>query len=285
MLKTASYVFVGNTIIAIAVRAFVIPVGLVMGGATGIGLTVNHYMPELELSTIIFVCNAILFLLGAIVLGKKFALKTVLSTIFYPVMLEVVGRIPGIGAITDNALLAVVYAGILLGFGIGIIMRAGASTGGSDIVALVLSKGTRIKVAICMYIVDFIIIGLQIPISTGEEVLYGILALIISTIVLGRVVVLGQSQIQLFIVSKKHQEIRCRLLEDVDVGVTLLHIETGLESREQNAVLCVIPNRKLHDINKMIQEIDAKAFMTISQIHEVKGRGFTLERIDKVRKV
>lgn len=280
-LVTVLHVLLGNAILAFVVNAFVIPAGLVMGGATGLGLTINYYVPSLDLSVIIFGFNIVLFGLGALVLGKKFAVTTILSTIFYPLSLEIISRIPGIDSITENVLLAVIYAGILLGLGIGIIIRAGASTGGSDIIALIINKGLHIPVAICMYIVDFTIIGVQIPISTAEELLYGILALILCTVVLGRVTVVGQAQIQLFIISDAYQEIRSGLLEEMEVGATLVRIETGLEQKDQSAVLCVIPNRKLHDVKVMVQKIDSQAFFTITQINEVKGRGFSIDRYDK----
>lgn len=280
-IKTVLGVLVGNTILAFVVVAFVLPSGLVMGGATGLGLAITHYLPGLELSAVILGINMLLFILGALILGKKFALTTIISTVFYPMMLKLLGYIPGIDGITDNILLAVVYAGLLLGLGIGIIIRAGASTGGSDILALLMQKGFHIPVAICMYIVDFVIIALQVTFATAEELLYGILALIICTMVLGRVTVMGQAQMQLFIISKHYEVIKQRLLTEMEVGATLVRIETGLLEREESGVLCILPNRKLYDVNRMIHEVDPKAFVTITKINEVRGRGFTLDRKDK----
>ncbi len=280
-IKTVLGVLFGNTVLAFVVVAFVIPSGLVMGGATGFGLAVIHYMPQWELSVVVFVINAILFIFGAMVLGKKFALTTLLSSVFYPVMLKVLGYIPGIDSLTDNVLLSVIYAGLLLGLGVGVVIREGSSTGGSDILALIMQKGLHVPVAICMYIVDFAIIAIQVTFCTGEQLLYGILALIICTVVLGRVAVMGQAQMQLFVISKHYQEIKKKLLADMEVGATLVHIETGLLEKTESAVLCVLPNRKLFGVNQMIMQIDPKAFVTITQINEVRGRGFTLDRKEK----
>ncbi len=278
MIQTVLSVLFGNAVIAFVVVAFVLPTGLVMGGATGFGLTIHHYLPSLDISTIIFIINMILFILCIFILGKKFALTTILSTVFYPLMLKILGLIPGIGDITDNMLLSVIYAGLLLGLGVGIIIRAGSSTGGSDIIALIIQKKLHIPVAICMYIVDVIIIAMQASFATGEEMLYGILALLISTTVLGKVAVMGQSQMQIFVISNEYKAIKSCLLSEMEVGATLVKIETGLEELEQSAVLCILPRRKLFDVNTMIQKIDPKAFITISQINEVRGRGFTLDR-------
>ncbi len=158
------------------------------------------------------------------------------------------------------------------------IIRAGSSTGGSDIIALILNKTTHMPVSVTMYIVDFAIIGLQIMFCTSEQLLYGILALILTSMVIGRVTILGQAQTQLFIISKEYRKIKEELLNDVQVGVTLMQIETGLEGVAQSGVLCVIPQRKLFTVKEKIQEIDTNAFITITRISEVKGRGFTLER-------
>lgn len=272
-------VIIGNIILAAAVAAFVIPHNLVMGGATGLGLTINHYLPEIELSMIIFAVNIILFILGALTMGKKFALTTIISTILYPVFLGVMQRMPGIENVTDNVLLAVIYNGLLIGLGVAMIIRVGSSTGGSDIIALIMNKKMHISLAVGVYLVDFVIIALQMSYSTAEQIMYGVLVLIIVTIVIGKVTVLGQSQIQLFIISEKYDEIKENLLNQHVVGATMVKIETGRQGKEQNAVLCIIPNRKLYTINEAIHQIDSHAFVTISQIHEVRGRGFTMDRI------
>ena len=108
--------------------------------------------------------------------------------------------------------------------------------------------------------------------------MYGILVLIVSTAALNRVMLMGQSQIQLFIVTEKYEEVKEKVLTEIDAGVTMVHIETGYGAKQQKGVLCVIPNRKLYPVNQMVQMIDPQEFITITQINEVRGRGFTIER-------
>ena len=139
-IKTILGVLVGNLVLSFAVAAFTVPNGIIMGGATGIGLTISHYFP-VNLSLIILAINAVLFVLGAVFLGKKFALTTIISSFIYPIFLSMVQSIPGIDKVTENnAMLAALYGGVLLGIGIGLVVRVGASTGGTDILALVLHK-------------------------------------------------------------------------------------------------------------------------------------------------
>ena len=277
-LETVLGVLVGNIVLAFTVAAFMVPHGIIMGGATGIGLTISHYLP-VQLSLIILIVNACLFLLGAVTLGKKFVITTIASTFLYPACLSVMQAIPGVTQLTDNIMLATLYGGALLGLGVGVIVRVGSSTGGTDILALVFNKWFHVSVAVLMYIVDFTVLGAQMLFSDTEQIMYGILALVIETAILNRVMLMGQSQIQLFVISERHEEIRERMLKEQDVGVTMVHVETGYGKEEQKAVLCIIPNRKLYATNEMIHTIDEKAFITISQINEVKGRGFTMERV------
>lgn len=276
-IKVLAGVLAGNAMLAVAVAAFMVPNGIIMGGATGIGLFVTHYISA-NLSVVIFIINAILFVLGACTLGKKFAFTTIISTFTYPVFLAMAQAVPGITTLTGNKMLAAIYGGLALGIGVGLVVRQGASTGGTDIIALVLHKFLHSPVAIFMYAVDFVVLGSQIFFSDSEQVLYGILALMIMTAAMNRVVLFGQSQIQLFIISEEYEEIRISLLENMDVGATMVHIETGYGKEHQKGVLCVIPHRKLYAVNEMVKKIDNKAFTTISQIKEVKGRGFSLER-------
>lgn len=276
--NTVFGVLVGNAILAFTVVAFIVPHGVIMGGATGIGLTIAHYVP-VDLSIIIFIVNSILFVLGATVLGKKFAVATIASTFIYPTFLSIVQKIPGIDGLTDNLMLATLYAGALLGVGIGLIVRVGSSTGGTDVVALVLNKWFHIPVAGLLYVIDFLVLGGQVFFSDTEQIMYGVLMLVLETAILNKVMLLGQSQIQLFIISEEYEHIREKMLKELDAGVTMVHVETGYGQENQKGVLCIIPNRKLYSVKELVQSIDPKAFITITQINEVRGRGFSMERV------
>lgn len=277
-LETVIGVLLGNLLLAFTVVAFIVPHGIIMGGATGIGIVVSHYLP-IQLSVAVFGINACLFVLGALTLGKKFVVTTIASTFLYPVCLSVMQAVPGLTSLTDNMMLATLYGGAVLGIGVGIIVRVGSSTGGTDILALVLNKFFHLNLAALLYVVDFLVLGAQMIFSGTEQIMYGILMLVIETFVMNRVMLMGQSQIQLLIISEKYEEIRVRMLKEQDVGVTMIHVETGYGKEEQKAVLCIIPKRKLYATNEMVHLIDEKAFLTISQINEVKGRGFTMEKL------
>lgn len=277
-LITLGGVLLGNIILAVAVAAFIVPNGAVMGGATGIALTITHYI-KAPLSAVLLGVNVILFLSGVFFLGKKFAVTTILSTFLYPVFLSIVQKIPGIATLTDNQMLSTLYAGALMGIGVGIIVRVGASTGGTDIIALILNKVCHLPVAPLLYVIDFLVLASQVVFSNAEQVMYGLIILVLTTVLLNKVMLLGTSQIQLFIISEKYEEIREDLLNRLDLGTTMIYIENGYRHEKQKGVMCIIPNRKLYSTKEMVHSIDPYAFITITQINEVRGQGFSLERI------
>jgi uncharacterized membrane-anchored protein YitT (DUF2179 family) len=276
-IKTVSCILLGNLTLAFLVSAFVIPHGIVMGGTTGIGIMMSKILP-VEPALFVLALNLILLFLGLLILGKKLFLTTVVSSVLYPALLALMQRIPGIDRLTDDTLLAALFAGCLLGISIGLVMRVGASTGGTDIVNLILHKWFHLPISFFVYLVDILIILGQVFISDPEQILLGLALLIIETLVFEQVTVFGKSQIQIFAVTARFEEVRHALLTDLEAGVTMTMIETGALAKSQKAVLCVIPPRKLHAATKAICKIDPNAFITITKIKEVRGRGFTLER-------
>lgn len=276
-LQTCLFMLLGNSILAFLVAAFIIPHDIIVGGTTGIGIVLGELL-QMDTAAMVLVLNIALLIFGGIVLGKKFFLTTVTSSVLYPVLLALMQRIPGITTLTDNTLLASIFAGILLGISLGLVMRVGSSTGGLDVVDLVMNKWLHIPVSICVYITDFIVIGGQAIVGTAEQLLYAIIVLILESFVLNQVMIFGQSQIQIFAVSDKYEEIRRRILSELQAGATMVNIETGCLGNRQLGVLCVIPPRKLYAAKELIQSIDPDVFITVTQIKEVRGRGFTLER-------
>ena len=270
----------GNALLAFLVAAFIIPHDIIMGGTTGIGIVLHKAIPGMDVSAFVLILNVILLIIGMFTLGKKFAVTTVASSFLYPVLLGIFQRLPGIETMTDNSLMAAMFAGSLMGVALGLVMRVGSSTGGMDIVTLVLNKYTHISVSIWLYITDFIVIGGQALFCPAEQTLLGIIVLVLETIVLDKAMILGKSQIQIYVISEEHEKIRQLLTQQLDFGVTMTLIETGWLGKAQKAVMCVIPQRKLYAATEMIQNIDPGAFITITQIREVRGQGFTLEPKD-----
>ena len=273
-----SAILAGNILLGFAVAAFILPSGVIMGGATGVGIVLARFIP-LDTATIVLCVNLMALALGWAVLGWRFVVATIASSLLYPIFLGAAQRIPGIDQLTADPLLAALLGGGLVGIAVGLVMRVGSSTGGTDVVNLVLHKWTHIPVSAAVYLTDIVIMGAQALFSDPEQILYGVVLLVVETIALDRVMLLGQSQTQLFVVSSQYEKLRQKCLTELQAGTTMVYIETGRTRTLQRGVLCVIPPRKLYAAQALIQSVDPHAFLTITQIKEVRGQGFSSERI------
>ena len=275
--KTALCILMGNALLAFAVAAFILPHSLVMGGTTGIALVLGRFLP-VNTALIVLVLNTVLLVLGLLILGKKLFLTSIASTFLYPAFLALFQTLPAIAHLTANRLLAALFGGGLMGLAMGLVMRVGSSTGGTDISNLIFAKLTHRRVAFFVWLSDLAIVAAQAFVSDAESILIGIVVLVLESIVLDYVTVFGQAQIGLYIISERAEAIKEYFLGELQAGVTMQPIQTGLRGKEQKAVLCIIPPRKLYAANEMINRIDPAAFITITKIKEVRGKGFTLSR-------
>ena len=270
-------VLAGNTLYALGVALFLLPAGLITGGTTGLGLVAEHFF-HVPLTAFVAVFNLAMFLVGLLVLGKVFALTTIISSFYYPFILEVIQRTIGEVRLTDDPLLATVLAGLMIGAGIGMVIRAGASTGGMDIPPLVLQKKLNIPVSLSLYVFDCGILLLQALFSNVEQVLYGLVLVLLYTLTLNKALMLGTGQMQLKVISSHYEEISREIQQKMDRGVTLFTSAGGYAGREGSTVLTVVDRRELPKVTELVSQVDPNAFMVVSQVNEVRGRGFTLPK-------
>ena len=270
-------IILGNALYALTVVLFLVPSGLITGGATGIALAVNKAV-GLPVSGVLFVINITMLVLGWIVLGRRFAVTTVASTILSPMFLALWERVFTGFVLTDDLVLNTIFAGFGVGISLGITIRAGASTGGMDIPPLVLNKYFHIPVSASMLVFDLLILCLQAAFSPLQQCLYGIVLVIVYTIVLDKVLIFGTTRTEVKIISKYSDEIREAILSQLDRGVTVLHGEGGFRHDPEQVLLSIISNRQLPKLEKLAHAIDPACFMIVSHVTEVSGRGFSLEK-------
>ena len=273
-LLSAFLVVAGNILYALSVKLFVLPSNLMSCGTTGIALVINH-LTELPVSTFIFCFNVAMLLLGWWILGRQFAMSTVFSSLFYPLALEFLNRTLGDVHITDNMLLIVIFAAMGLGLSLGMVIRGGASTGGMDIPPLILKRFFRIPVSMSLWVFDFCILLSQMMFHPIEDLLYGVLLIIIISITLNKILLLGTSKTEVKIISEKAVRIRDAILSQVDRGVTMLHGQGGYSHQDTEVILSIVSNHELPKIERLARDIDPDCFMIINRVSEVWGRGFS----------
>ena len=287
-------ILAGNAITAAGTAFFLDPNGFVMGGVTGLGIFIRSMIPETvawrswAVNITVYAANIILFVIGAIFLGKKFALATFAGTILYPAFMSVFkiandaylaynGNVPmGATLSGDASILAIIFGAGCYGMGIALVMRIGASTGGTDIPALIANKFFGVSVAVSLWVIDFVIILLNFFTgSSVNDILWGIVVILVTSIVLEILLPVGVKKMQVKIVSKKFPEIRDMIMQKLNRGVTLLYGQTGFLKEDCSLLLTVVSKRELVKLKEETHKIDPEAFLMVSVISEVQGRGFS----------
>ena len=282
--KVLLFTLIGNTMLAFAICAFVVPQNFMMGGASGIALAVQHWLP-IRLSVLSAVINGALFCLGWAFLGWQFAARSLVSTIVYPLIMAVFEELPVATLFAEeNELLCALYAAALVGAGIGLVVRVGGSTGGMDIPPCILQKYKGIPIGKSLLWFDGAIILAQVLMQGIDGVLYALLILVLTSVVVDHTVVSGEQKVEILIISSEYEAIRREILSTQDCGVTLLDIETGYLGEKSKALLSVVYAKKYPEIRNAALKIDPRAFLVTSDVRNVNGVGYTLSRAEHAPK-
>lgn len=275
VIRDGLYLVVGNFILAIAIGYFIVPFKILSGGVAGVAVAISPIVP-LSIPTIINIIILITFILGAIFLGKDFVLKTIVSSILYPVFLGVLRHYPI--TINISPVLASVYAGVIGGLGIGLVFRQGGSTGGMDVFPLIVNKYTHIRVSTLILIVDGMTVLLGLYSYGIEAVLIGLLSVYATGMTIDKVVVArGTHAKTVYIISDFFQPILERIHQELDRGATIIAAKGGFTGEEKNMILTVIPANQYPLLQSIVHESDKSAFMIVSDATEVWGEGFSME--------
>ena len=273
-------VIIGNAMYAAVAVLFLLPSGLPTGGTTGIALLVNR-LTGLSVSMFVLGFNIVMLVVGFIFLGKKFAFTTIVSTFTYPICLELFGQIFANVHLTDDIWLNTIFSGLGIGVGLGSVIRMGASTGGMDIPPLILNKYFKIPVSVSLNAFDICILLGQAILIPPEMLLYGVILVITYTTVLNKVLLLGGSKMEVKIISRNPEPIRQAIIGHLDRGLTILRAEGGYSQEDRQVLLVVVSNRELHQLERIVKNIDPESFVIVSEVREVSGRGFSLTKEHK----
>lgn len=277
--KILIYTLLGNTMLAFAVCAFIVPQDFMLGGTSGIALTVRHFLP-IRLSIISAVAGGSLFCLGWAFLGWKFAANSLLSTIIYPIVMGIMEVSP-VGTLFagEDKLICALYCSLLIGIGIGLVIRVGGSTGGMDIPPVILQKYRGIPVGKSLMFFDGAIVAAQVLLKGTDGILYSLLILVLTSVVIDHTIVSGEATVQIIIISPEYERIRHEILDNINCGVTMMDMETGLTGEKRQAILSVVYAKKYPEIRDAALKIDKTAFIIASDVKNVNGQGYTLERV------
>ncbi len=273
--KAYSLILIGTFIMSAGFVLFISPYKLAPGGVYGVAIILHHLF-DLPIGVLGLTMDIPLTLLGLYFLGPKFGIKTVfgfISTSLWITLLEYTwGYEP---LVADETLLSSIFGGLLIGLGLGLVFKSRATSGGSDIVAMIIAKYTRMPVGQLLIIVDSVIVlfGL-IAFQDWKIPLYSWIVIFITGKVVDIVLEGVSYEKSLFIISDKHEQIRDKIINDLERGGTYVN-GTGMFSHEDRPIIWTTVNRREFAILKdYIRDVDPKAFMTAIDAHEILGEGF-----------
>ena len=253
-------IILGALIGGAAYPLFMTPNKIAPGGITGIATILNHLF-QWPVGTVTLILNVPLFLISYRAMGRIFAFRSLVATLFFTLFIDVLPLQP----MTTDPLLGALYGGVMLGAGLGLIMRGGATTGGSDMVARMVNKRFQfISTGSFLFAIDFAV-----------EALYSLICIFLSARIMDTIIIGFSSNKACFIISSRWQEISDRIMRDMDRGVTQLTARGAYTGAERPTLLCVIGRSEIMALKRILREEDEKAFVIIVEAHEAIGDGFT----------
>lgn len=274
---------VGAFILASGFVFFIDPHKIAPGGVYGIGIIVHYltkgmfsWAPEgLPIGTVGLILNIPLTMIGIKLLGPRFGVKTVIGFILTSIFIDAQHYLFGYEPLVDDALLSSIFGGVLIGFGLGLIFKSKATSGGSDIIAMIIAKYTRLPLGQLMIYVDSAIVLIALAAFQDWKIpLYSWIVIYITGKVIDMTIQGVSYDKTLFIISDKYDEIRDKLIIDLDRGGTLINAVGMYKGREKKIIFTNVSRREVHMLRDFIEQIDPRAFITVIDANEILGNGF-----------
>lgn len=261
----------GCFLVAVAYNLFLANNNLVPGGMSGLAVVLN-YLFDINNALFVFIAGIILLILSYFLLGKEKTKYSVLGTIIFPIFMELTVHINKIIPMdTSELLLSTLFGGVIYGFGLGMILKAGFTTGGSDIINQILSKYLKLSIGKCMLITDGLIILTSAFTFGVIHLMYSIVVLYIISLMSDRVILGISDSKAFFIITEKDEEIKDYVLDVLGHGATIFKAKGGLNEKNQNVLMCVLPTKDYYKLKAGINEIDNEAFFVATDAYEVFG--------------
>ena len=268
--KECSIVTIACIVMAFNINYFFLGNKLGQGGVSGLSL-ILHYLTNIDISYIYLGLNIPLIIIAYIFIGKNFVFKTLFATIILTIFLKVFGSFRGP---IDDILMASIFGGGINGIAIGIIFYAGGSSGGTDIIAKIINQHYGVAIGKVLLTIDFIILSMVAFIFGKVIFMYTLISLLVSSKMIDIIQEGIYSAKGVTIITNRGEELRKKIMEDTGRGITLINAKGAYTQKEIGMLYCVVGKYQLMKVKSIVKEIDPMAFMIVSQVHEVIGKGF-----------
>ena len=269
-LASTVQIVLGCALGALAYPLFLVPNHIAPGGLTGLA-TVLNYLFHWPVGTTSLLMNIPLFIIGYRAMGRVFVIRSLVATVLFSVLIDLIPLPP----MTQQPLLGAVFGGVLLGAGLGLILRGGATTGGTDMVArMIHNRFQHISVGAILFLIDCCVVLMAGFFIEAEYALYAVASLYASSRLIDVVMVGLAREKACYIISTQHERVKQEIMQKLDRGVTVLRAEGGYSGQERPVLLCVLSAQEMGRLKAIVREADEDAFLFISDAHEVLGEGF-----------
>ena len=271
LLKDYALIVLGTFLAALSLPLFFLPYDIAPGGISGISTVLASVLP-LSVGLISFVLNVPLFLIGWRTVGWRFAVRSFIAMSLMSLFIDLVP----VRDVSGNVMLASVFGGVLLGVGLGLVVRAGATTGGTDMAAkMIHSRVAFLPIATILFMIDGLVVAVAALVFGLQAALWALISLFVSSQAMDSVIKGFNTAMQFMIISRDAEEIVRRIHTEIDRGCTRLMAEGTYSRLPVGTLLCVVSRTEAPRLKKLVAEVDPQAFVTVCNVHEALGEGFT----------
>lgn len=286
ILKEYSVMAFALALYVFAWTGFLIPNQIPGGGVTGMSSIIN-YAFGIPISYSYLTINALLLVAGTIIMGKGFGFKTIYCVLVSTLYFQIFPLIPWVSNIDDNLINSIIGGG-LSGIGISLVFTQGGSTGGIDIIALVINKYKEVSPGRVFMVSDFLIISsvLLLPDKSLQDIVYGYVVTVAFSYTIDQFLTGAKQSVQMLIITSKYEEVANKLCYELDKGVTAINSLGWYKKSESMIIMVVTRKHLMHEVMAAVKEIDSKAFLTVSTVMGVYGEGFEQVKVkSKTKKI
>lgn len=283
-IQSYGLIFLGAFLIAAAFVLFITPYRIVPGGVYGAGVVLNYLFPSTQVGTWGLMLDVPLLITAFLLFGRVFGGKTVFAALLCPVIMDTmtyfVGSDPStmLGGridLSNDVLLSCLFGGVVLGAGMSLVLKSRATSGGTDIIAMIVSRYAKMPIARALLIVDSLVVVFGLVVLGDWKLpLYSLVTIFVATKVIDLVLEGGSGDKLVFILSDQHNEIRKFILEDLSRGGTYIHSAGMYTHASKEMIFVVVSRREMTLLQDCVRQVDHAAFMIVVNAHETLGDGF-----------
>lgn len=264
----------GSFLSSIAINQLIIPHFLLSGGVGGIAIVIQ-YITGVAAGALILIINIPIFIIGIRETDRDFIAHSLIGTVALSIFLIVLKDIELLKYVrVDDTMLASIFGGVLNGIGAGIIFKNRGSMGGTDIIAVIVKKYKSMNIGSVLFLINIIIVCIASLLYGVKPGMFALISMYISSVVLDRVQEGFDRKKSVFIISEKVDEVSKAILSKLNRGVTLLYGEGAYTKNDRRVIYCIVTTKQLAELKHIIEAIDPKVFLTVSDTTEVLGKGF-----------